>query len=121
MKTNHITHYASNKNQSSLNEFEEAFYDSMLLYSLRHLTFIGSVSEENTMEALQKSLQVCYLAGINSKCHFKQIFVFDVAIGTLRFDWLMSKTGFNLMIIQVPLASEEMALWLWKLADHKTI
>ena len=72
------------------------------------------------MEALQKSMQVCHLAGINSKHHFKKIFVFDSSIGTLLVDWRMSKTGFNLLVIQIPLADQKVAAWLWKLAEHKT-
>ena len=57
MKTNHITLYSSNEEQAS-GEFEEAFYCSMRRYSLRHLPFINDISQENILEALQKSLQV---------------------------------------------------------------
>ncbi len=117
MKTAHITHYFSNENQCASNEFEDAYYSSKLKYSLGHLTFIGNISHEFAMEALQKSLQVCYLAGINSKHHFKQIYIYDLNTGMLHIDWLMSKNGFNLMVIQIPSSNEKMARWLWELAD----
>src|SRR6266481_131817 len=100
MGTNHTTYYLSIKNRFTTNEFEDSFYDSMLIYSLRHITFMGNISREIIMEALQKSLDICNKAGINSKRHFKKIFIFDEALGTLRVDWLMSKTAFNLMVTQ---------------------
>ncbi len=120
MKTDNVIYYPSVKNEFSHIETENTFYDSTLLYSFRHLTCIEDISQEDLLEALQKSLQVCCLAGINSRHHFKQIFVFDLAIETLLFDWRMSKTGFNLLIIQIPSANKKLASWLWKLADHKT-
>lgn len=101
------------------NELEDAYYNSMLHYSLQHLSLLGDITPEKTMEALQKSLQICYLAGINSKHHFKEVYLFDVKTGTLTIDWRMSKIGFNLMIIQIPLLNEKLALWLWKLSANE--
>ena len=120
MKTDNIIYYPSITNVFAQNERENAFYDAMLIYSLRHLAFLENVSQENIVEALQKALQVCHSAGINSKHHFKQIFLFDSTIGTLLIDWRMSRTGFNLLIIQMPSTNVNLAVWLWKLADHKT-
>ncbi len=117
MKTNQIIFHPANRNQFSQIEFEDAFYHSQLQFSLRHLIFTGDISTENIMEALQKALQICYLAGINSKHHFKQIYVFDAKTGTLNVDWYMSKKGFNLMVMQIPLLNEKLSSWLWKLAD----
>ncbi|MHB8260236.1 MAG: hypothetical protein ACYDEC_08190 [Bacteroidia bacterium] len=37
MNTHPITHHTSNKNRAASADFEEALYDSMLRYSLRHL------------------------------------------------------------------------------------
>jgi hypothetical protein len=107
----------SSQHQFMPNEFEEAFYNSTLRYSLRHLKFTENYAQENIMEVLQKSLQVCYLAGVNSKHHFKKIYVFDSNTGTLHIDWLMSKNGFNLMVIQTASVNEKMARWLWELAE----
>lgn len=112
-------YYPATKQDFYSNKIEESFYDSMLIYSLIHVSVLGNISEENTMEALQKSIKICFLAGINSNHHFKKVFVFDSAIGTLRIDWRMSKTGLNLIIIQTPSLNDKMAIWLWKLANHK--
>jgi hypothetical protein len=120
MKTESIIYYPLINTDFLHDEIENAFHDSLLCYSFRHLTYIEGISQENLLEALQKSLLVCRLAGINSKHHFKQIFVFDSVIETLLIDWRMSKTGFNLLIIQMPFANEQLASWLWKLADYKT-
>ncbi len=120
MKTDNIIYYPSITDGFLQSEVENTFYDAMLIYSLRHLSFLEDVSEENILAALQKSLQICHLAGVNSRHHFKQIFVFDLNKGMLHIDWRMSKTGFNLLIIQMPSANVNLASWLWKLADHKT-
>jgi len=117
MKTDLKNYFPANKNQFMATEFEDAVNNSTLLYSLRNLTFSKNVPQENTMQALEKSLHVCYLVGINSKHHFKKIYVFDVKTQTLYIDWMMSKKGFNLMVMQTPLLNKEMALWLWELAN----
>ena len=110
-----IIRYSSNNHHHFSRDFEEAFHDSKLQYSLRHLTFTGDVSQENLMDALEKSIQVCIFLGINSKHHFKKIYVSDQINQTIQVDWLMSKKGFNLM--QIPSLNEEMAKWLWTLAE----
>lgn len=115
MKTEYITIYASNEDQTA--EFEEAFYNSLRRYSLRHLPFVEEISQENILEALQKSLQVCQLAGINSKQHFKKIYIYDDDIKTIHIDWKMSKRALNLMAMQIPTQNEKTALWLWELAN----
>jgi len=116
METGLIVHYSSSIHHPSSDRFEEAFHHSQLRYSLRYLAMIGNVSTENITEALQKSLNVCRLAGINSRHHFKKNYVFDATAEVMHVDWLMSKTGFNLMVVHIPLVNERLALWLWELA-----
>jgi len=115
MKTDYITIYASNEDQSV--EFEEALHNSLRQYSLLHLPFIEEISQENILEALQKSLQVCQLAGINSKQHFKKIYIYDDVVKSIHIDWKMSKRVVNLMATQIPTQNEKTARWLWELAD----
>ncbi len=117
MKTYQITPFVADDYFTYLRDFEEAIYDSKLHYSLRHLTFAESISPENILEALQQSLQICQLAGIESKHHFKKIYVYDADLNTLQIDWRMSKKGFNLMVMQFPLLNQEKAIWLWELAS----
>jgi hypothetical protein len=104
-------------NQFMMNEFEEALHNSMRRYSLRHLDFMEDVSEEQIMEALQKSMQVCRLAGVNSVQHFKKIYVYDSEVSTMHIEWRMTKKGLNLMVMQSPSMNERLARWLWELAD----
>lgn len=117
MKIENLTIYSSNEDQTALGEFEEAFYNSMRRYSLRHLPIVEEISQENLLLALQKSLQVCQLAGINSKQHFKQIYIYDDDVKTIHIDWQMSKRGVNLMITQMPTINEKTARWIWELAN----
>ena len=117
MKTDQITLFPLRKNPFLVNEFEEAFENSMRKYSLRHLNFMYDISEEQILEALQKSMQVCRLAGVNSVQHFKKIYVYDPQESSMLIDWRMTKKGLNLMVMQTSSMNEKMARWLWELAD----
>jgi hypothetical protein len=118
MDTFHITRYSSYNNFPS-DEFEDALSSAALRYSLEHLILTGMTSGDDILKALQKSIQVCALTGVNSRHHFRKIFVFDSTTGALHTDWLMSKKGFNLMIIHSPLLNEKIARWHWQLAELK--
>lgn len=91
--------------QFVVSEFEEAIYNATLQYSLRNLTLVKHISEDARFEALQKALEVCCFAGIDSKSHFKQIYVSDLDVHTLHIDWLMSEKGVRLILMQIPLFS----------------
>jgi hypothetical protein len=117
MKNYQIVPFRTNDYLIHLTDFEEAIHNSKLHYSLRHLTFDDDISSENILESLQKSLQICQLAGIESKHHFKKIYVYDSDLKTLQIDWKMSKVGFNLMVMQFPSLNQKKAIWLWELAS----
>jgi len=112
-----IIHYSSRAHQLLPNRFEDAYFNSRLRYSLRHLAIIENISKELTQVALQKSLEVCCILGIKSDRHFKKIYVFDAADGTLHTDWMMSRNGFNLMVMQIPSLNPGIAQGLWELAE----
>ena len=117
MKTDEIMIFSSKHNPISMDDFEEIFLASMRRYSMKHLPFSKEVSQENILEALQKSLKVCQLAGINGTHHFKKVFVYDAEVQTIQIDWQMSKRGLNLMVMHTPELNEKMARWLCQLAD----
>ena len=117
MATLEITLYSTEHRESAANEFEGAWHDSMLRYSMRHIVLAGITSQENIMKALQRAMEVCSLADINVKHHFKQVFIFDEATGITHADWLMSRKGLNLIIMQSPSLNEHIAQWLWELAE----
>jgi hypothetical protein len=112
-----IANFSSSRTDSSGGRFENAFFDSRLKYSFKNLNLIGDISKESILEALGKSMRLCDCAGKNSKNHFKQIYVFDDGDSSLHIDWMMSKTGFNILILQIPALNRKMAQWIWKLAD----
>jgi hypothetical protein len=118
MKTDVIMLYSSTARQFAYSEFEEALYHSMLQYSLQHLPIREDIGQEKVMEALQKSILICSLAGVESQRHFKRRYIFDENTATLHIDWLMSKKGLNVMVMQIPTLNEQMARWLWELAEE---
>jgi hypothetical protein len=117
MEQNVIIRYSPNQKQKALEDFENAFYDSLCQYSFRHLPFSEKINEEIILEALEKSLRVCQLAGINSDCHFKKVFVYDADCHTINIDWKMSKKAVNLMVTQMTSLDRNTAKWIWKLVD----
>jgi hypothetical protein len=117
MKNEEFAVFSLRNNPFTINNFEEALQNSMRKYSLRQMNLLEDISEEQISEALQKSMQVCRLAGINSVQHFKKIYVYDPEVSTMHIDWRMTKRGLNLMVMQTPSINERMARWLWELAD----
>lgn len=117
METNEIMILSSNYNPISMDNFEEIFLASMRRYSIRHLPLPHEVSQDSILEALQKSLKVCQMAGIDGTHHFKKVFVYDADVQSVQIDWQMTKRGLNLMAMHSPELNEQMALWLCKMAD----
>jgi hypothetical protein len=108
--------YRSSENLSAIDEFKEALRNKALHYSMRHIALTGGASLKDLHEALHKCMEVFCLAGISSIDHFKPIFVVDSDSGTTYLDWLMSKKGFSLMVMNLPL-NEKTAQWLLELAE----
>ncbi len=116
METYAITLYLQQQRSHAIDEFDEALRYRELRFQLRHLLQAGFSPTSNISEALQKAMEVCRLAGINPREHFRPLYVFDAVTGNLTLDWMMSKRGFTLLLMQLP-ATELTACWLWKLAD----
>lgn len=117
MEAIQITRYAADPGPTPFQAFEDALFHVKCCYSLQHCVVVGMGSAEQMMQALQKAAQVCALAGIHIRHHFKKIYVFDVDTGMTHVDWLMSKKGFNMVVIQSSLLNEQVARWLWELSD----
>ncbi len=118
MKTINIVRVPACRHQFASWGLEDVFYNSKLIYSIKNLSFTGQFKTEIIIESLQRSLRVCNLLGIDSRHHFKKIYLYNPQIGALEIDWMMSKTGFNLMVMQLPSLNEQMAQWLWELASE---
>lgn len=116
METYSITVYETRQVNAALDDFNEALRYQDLCYSMRDILLTGAATLEDLNEALQKSMQVCSLAEISSVEHFKPLYVFDPDTGITHTDWLMSKKGFCLMMMHLPLNAQT-ARWLWELAD----
>jgi hypothetical protein len=114
METLSIALYSSQPSHYGLDEFEEALRNSRFSYSAQHLLSSGAVSEDEVQDALQKCLVVCRLAGIPGADHFKPLYVVDSDTDTIYTDWWMSKKGFSLLMMHLPL-NEQTARWIWEL------
>ncbi len=117
MKTINIVRLPACRHQFASWGLDDVFYNSRLIYSVKNLSFTGKITTEIIIESLQRSLRVCNLLGIDGRHHFKKIYLYNSQKGVLEIDWMMSKIGFNLMIMQLPSLNEQMAQWLWELSS----
>jgi hypothetical protein len=117
METNEIMILSSTYNPISMENFEEIFLASMRRYSIRHLPLTHEISQDNILKALQKSLKVCQMAGIDGTHHFKKVYVYDANVQSVQIEWQMTKKGLNLMAMHTPELNERMARWLCQMAD----
>ena len=117
METIHVTRYAAKPGLDTFLAFEDALHQSQCCYSLQKCMRMGLGSSEDLMEALQKAVRVCALAGISARHHFRKIYLSDAQTGVSLVDWMMSKRGFHLVVMQASLVNEQAAKWLWEKAD----
>ena len=117
MKNHNLIAYNNNNFSNISNDFNEAILFSRLIYSLSHLNFSENTVDKNVLEALRKSIEICQLAGHESKHHFKKIYVFNPELNTLQSDYRLSKNGLNMMAIQFSLLTKNKASWLWNLTN----
>jgi hypothetical protein len=94
--------YHAEHSHAVIADFEEVLHQSTLQYSMAQLIDDGLTSREDFMEAFNKALLVCSYAGINPAAHFSQVYIYDTASGMTGTDWLLSREGLTLIIMQYP-------------------
>ncbi len=117
MEAIYLTHYTPKPGLDAFLAFEDALHQSQCCYSLQKCVRMGLGSPEDLLEALEKAVRVCALAGISARHHFRKVYLSDPQSGVSLVDWLMSKRGFHLVIMQASLVNEQAAKWLWERAD----
>lgn len=117
MSTINIIPYHADYSHHALADFEEILHYSMLRYSMLHLISEGVTSRDSFNEALQKAMKVCSYAGIDMSRHFKQVYAYDTETGVMDIDWIMSKRGLKLIIMEYPELNRQFAQWLWEWSD----
>jgi hypothetical protein len=116
MYTVNIIPYHEDHKHAAIAEFEEMLQHAQLQYSMRHLVSLGITSKDIFSNTLEKAMQVCNYAGINIADHFMQVYVFDAETHTIDTDWLMSRRGFKLILMQYPHLNQNLAHWLWEIS-----
>jgi hypothetical protein len=117
MQNHSIVPYATENYLAFLKELKESILHSKLQYSSDDLQVFLEMKDNEIEESIKNAITICHLVGIESKFHFKKIYVFDVHHNTINIDWRMSKKGFNLVVMQFQKINKKNAVWLWKLAD----
>ena len=117
MKKHPIVPYSTENYLSFLKELRESILYANLYYSIKDLQLTFELSEDEIENSIKNAIAICHLVGIESKYHFKKIYIFDGFYNTINIDWRMSKKGFNLVVMQFQKLNQKNAIWLWKLAD----
>lgn len=119
MEKNHdIVPYTTENYLAFLKDLKESILLANLKYAKIDLQLILELSDDEIENSIKNAISICHLVGIDSKYHFKKIYVFDVDYGIINIDWRMSKKGFNLVIMQFQKITPKNATWLWQLADN---
>ena len=83
-------------------DFEELIHQSMMEYSMLDLIQQGLTSEEEFLDALKKVIRISQHGGFHLTHHFTRVYAYDPATGSLYVDWLMSRRGLKMIILQYP-------------------
>ncbi len=118
MKNHAIVPYSTENYLTFLKDLKESIIYLNLEYSIIDLQLIQEISDDEIDEVIKNAISICHLVGIESKYHFKKIYVFDIDYNVINIDWRMSKKGFNLVIMQLQKINPKKAIWLWQLADN---
>lgn len=117
MKKHVLVPYVTQNYLAFLTPLKESILHANFHYSTFNLKLIQEIADDEMDEAIKNALSICCLVGIESKLHFKKIYVFDANTNTIHTDWRMSKKGFNLVAMQFQKLNQKKAIWLWQLAD----
>ncbi len=99
-----------------LDDFVNMYHTIHLKYNTQHLLLAGLKSDEiNT--AVNRAMIVCKLNGVDTREHFKSVYVFDSVKNMVYYDWRMTRQGFALVIMNAPSENTTVARWQWELAN----
>jgi hypothetical protein len=102
MSTINIIPYSIEHHQALIADFEEMMQWPALEYSMLTLIQQGVTTRQEFSEAFQKMLRMSHHGGINLTHHLVQVYAYDIETGTMDTDWLMSRKGLTLIILQYP-------------------
>ncbi|MAU25907.1 MAG: hypothetical protein CMH48_05815 [Muricauda sp.] len=81
-----------------LEAFGEALIASDLSYSLDKLRRYGFSGDQELSLAVKRALQICATLGLDTRKHFRYIYIVDLAERCVYREWRASKFGFYLVL-----------------------
>lgn len=111
-----ISRYETTIN-SEAEHFEEVLESIRFMYNCRHLSEAGLFRKEDINDAVGRAMLVCQLNGIDSRHHFKTVYVFNQADCSVTTDWCMTRQGLSLVIMNAPTPNLAIAKWQWQIAN----
>jgi hypothetical protein len=113
METVNITRYEVTM-PGALDDFTEMVHQLQLKYSTGNLALAGLKADEVSC-AVSRAMRICRLNDIDTRDHFRSLYIFDGKSGTVFCDWRMSRQGFMLALMNAPNCNPAIAYWQWEL------
>src|SRR5687767_8061170 len=104
-------------NQPELDDFTDIVQSMQFKYNTAHLSLAG-LDHDDITTAVTRAMRVCRLNGIETREHFRSLYVFDKLHGGTYCDWRMTREGFMLAIMNAPTLNESLANCQWEII-HK--
>ncbi len=97
-------------------EFREKLHQMEFIYNTGHLAIAGVLPADiNT--AVRNAMKVCTINNVEPADHFRSLYVFNEKNHATYCEWLMSRQGFALVIINAPHTNATVARWQWELVN----
>lgn len=103
-----------------LDEFEELVHSLEFRYSSRHLLIAG-IEVAEMPETIARAMRACKNAGIETRDHFRSLYIVDEKTSGVFRDWRLTRQGFALCIMSAAGVNKTIACCQWELANNSMI
>ncbi len=118
MKNHEIIPYSSKDYLDFLIAMQQSFVEKSLPYSLFDLQVFHNINSDEIYETMLRAIEICDLMEVDSRFHFKKVYIFNIDKNVINIDWQISKKGLNLVMMHLKSRNKKNAMWMWQLADR---
>jgi hypothetical protein len=104
-----ITHH-------ELDDFVEAAHLIQFRFSSHHLIMAG-LHPGDIPESISRAMNVCTINNVDTKDHFRVLYLFNTEKEGLYSEWQMTREGFMLVVLNTPVINSSIARWQWKIIN----
>lgn len=115
MSAMNIIHYDF-RLHDPMDEFREVLHHLEFIYNTGHLAIAGVLPADINI-AVSNAMKVCKINNVDPADHFKSLYVFSIETGVTYCEWVMSRQGFALVVMNAPHTNATIARWQWEMVN----